>query len=132
MAIAESRLTRPSGVRSYAHGGAGLWLLLLSSFALSAEKGNCHVGAYRLADGTTVDIAPSESNTLRWRRFDGTTGALTGKEGGLWVSAYGWTGRADGRTVRFSDCSSGRIRFQGHLKNVSKVTMLDRQSNRSR
>jgi uncharacterized protein len=74
---------------------------------------NCHLGTYRLADGGIVDIAPSDSNTLRWRRFDGTTGALTEKEDGSWTSAYGWTGRPDGKTVRFSECAAGHINFDG-------------------
>jgi uncharacterized protein len=74
---------------------------------------DCRIGTYRLPDGGVVDIAPSESNTLRWRRFDGTTGALTEKGDGLWISSYGWTGRPDGKSVRFSACEAGRINFDG-------------------
>jgi pimeloyl-ACP methyl ester carboxylesterase len=66
-----------------------------------------------MTDGGIVDIAPSEGDTLRWRRFDGTTGALTEKAGGLWTSTYGWTKRPDGKTVRFFDCTAGRIDFDG-------------------
>ena len=34
----------------------------------------CFVGAYRLADGRTLDIAPSEGADMRWRLLDGRTG----------------------------------------------------------
>jgi pimeloyl-ACP methyl ester carboxylesterase len=90
---------------------------LCSSFvapvARAAETMDCHIGTYRLSDGGIVDIAPSEGNTLRWRRFDGTTGALTEKGGGLWTSSYGWTGRPDGKSAHLSACGAGRINFDG-------------------
>jgi hypothetical protein len=69
------------------------------------------VGAYRLADGQVLDIAPSEGATLRWRRQDGATGALTRAADGGWISRFGWTDRADGLVVRFGDCASGSLRF---------------------
>jgi len=81
--------------------------------ARASEAMDCHIGTYRLSGGGIVDIAPSDSNTLRWRRFDGTTGSLTEKGGGLWTSSYGWTGRPDGKSVRFSACEAGRINFDG-------------------
>lgn len=75
---------------------------------------NCHIGAYRLANGRLVDIgATDEAADLRWRREDGTTGHLTPHPGGTWTSTLGWTGRPDGTTVRFSDCRDGRITFDG-------------------
>ena len=72
---------------------------------------NCHVGAYRLADGAAVDIAPSEGDTLRWRMFTGETGQLHQQMNGTWTSTYGWTDRPDGKTVSFSDCDKGEITF---------------------
>ena len=37
---------------------------------------DCHVGAYRFADGTIVSIGPTgDGDQLRWRKWDGTTGA---------------------------------------------------------
>lgn len=74
---------------------------------------DCHVGSYRLSDRKTVDIAPSDPGTLRWRMFDGATGQLTQAKDGTWTSTYGWTGRPDGKTVSFSDCSDGQIDFAG-------------------
>jgi pimeloyl-ACP methyl ester carboxylesterase len=74
---------------------------------------DCHVGAYRLSDGRVVDIASSEGNTLRWRIFDGETGALTRQADGNWRSSFGWTGRPDGRRVAFSDCTAGTLTFAG-------------------
>src|SRR6266700_3080149 len=75
--------------------------------------GNCYLGAYRFADGSVVDIARSEGDTLRWRKFDGTTGALRKKQDGLWTSTLGWTDRPDGHTVSFTRCATGEIEFDG-------------------
>jgi hypothetical protein len=72
---------------------------------------DCHIGSYRLSDGKTVDIAPSDEGTLRWRTFDGDTGQLHPQKDGTWMSTYGWTGRPDGKTVSFSDCNKGEITF---------------------
>jgi pimeloyl-ACP methyl ester carboxylesterase len=81
--------------------------------ALSGEstEADCEIGAYRLVDGEIVDIAQSEGNTLRWRKFDGTTGALHKKQDGLWTSTLGWTDRLDGHTVSFTRCTEGEIEF---------------------
>jgi uncharacterized protein len=81
--------------------------------ALSGEstEADCEIGAYRLVDGEIVDIAQSERNTLRWRKFDGTTGALHKKQDGLWTSTLGWTDRPDGHTVSFTRCTEGEIEF---------------------
>jgi dienelactone hydrolase len=104
---------RASGATILATFVAVVCISLVAPDARAAQAMDCHIGAYRLSDGGTVDIAPSESNTLRWRRFDGTTGAMTEKGEGLWISSYGWTGRPDGKSVRFSACEIGRINFDG-------------------
>jgi len=75
--------------------------------------GNCYVGAYRFSDGSVVDIVRSESDTLRWRKFDGTTGVLHKKENGSWRSTLGWTDGPDGHAVSFSDCATSEIDFDG-------------------
>jgi len=74
---------------------------------------NCHVGAYRLTDGSVVDVGPSDGSHLRWRREDGTTGSLTPHADGTWTSTLGWTDRPDGVKVAFSDCADARIDFNG-------------------
>lgn len=79
----------------------------------SGTAGDCQVGAYRFSDGEIVDIARSEGDTFRWRKFDGTTGVLHKKQDGSWTSTLGWTNRPDGHTVSFSDCASGEIEFDG-------------------
>ena len=81
--------------------------------ALSGEstEAGCEIGAYRFVDGEIVDIAQSEGNTLRWRKFDGTTGALHKKQDGLWTSTLGWTNRPDGHTASFARCANGEIEF---------------------
>src|SRR6478672_3843092 len=73
----------------------------------------CQIGAYRFPDGEVVDIARSEGNTLRWRKFDGSTGVLHQKEDGSWTSTLGWTDRPDGHAVSFSACANGEIEFDG-------------------
>ena len=90
-----------------------LALLAAPSLARAAAPMDCHVGSYRLADGSAVDIAPSDGDTLRWRRFDGSTGALHRRADGTWDSSTGWTGRADGITVSFTGCQAGGIDFGG-------------------
>jgi len=87
--------------------------LLFSQAAFAAPPADCHVGAYKLRDGRLVDVAPSRGGTLRWRAFDGTTGALSKGPDGGWASTLGWTDRPDGVSVAFSDCAAGEIRFAG-------------------
>lgn len=74
---------------------------------------DCHIGTYRLADSSWVDIAPSTEDRLRWRQLDGTTGSLRKSEDGHWASTYGWTERPDGKQVSFSACDAGEIKFGG-------------------
>jgi pimeloyl-ACP methyl ester carboxylesterase len=112
MAVTRSRADGRGAVSFLARCSATL-CILLAPFARAAETEDCHVGTYRLSDGGIVDIAPSDGATLRWRRFDGTTGALTEKRDGLWVSTLGWTGRPDGKTVRLSECAAARVTFGG-------------------
>lgn len=90
-----------------------LALSLITVAAAGADEppGRCHVGVYRLSDGSLVDIAPVDSS-LRWRRMDGVTGKLTPK-GAAWESTLGWTDRPDGVQVSFGECADQKIRFQG-------------------
>lgn len=91
---------------------AALFAMLL---AASAPAADCHIGAYRLDDGNTLDIAPSEGDALRWRHIDGSSGKLTRGTGDTWRSTFGWTDRPDGKDVRFIDCAKGDITF-GSMK----------------
>src|SRR6185437_13447201 len=79
----------------------------------AAQTHDCHIGSYRLQGGGDVDIGLANGAHLRWRRKDGTTGELTETADGSWTSTLGWTGRADGKRVTFSDCSDGKITFDG-------------------
>lgn len=90
-------------------GAAAAFLFL----ATAARAEDCHIGAYRFADGSVIDVAPSVGDTLRWRNFDGTTGALHPVAGGGWTNTAGWTDRADGTAVSFSDCAKGEMSFAG-------------------
>jgi pimeloyl-ACP methyl ester carboxylesterase len=86
-------------------------LIILALACATSMAEPCEVGSYRLADGTSLDIAPGESGKLRWRRPDGRTGELTSDGKGRWTSTLGWTGRPDGHRVTFADCERGEIRF---------------------
>jgi pimeloyl-ACP methyl ester carboxylesterase len=86
----------------------------LATMASAADTvGECHIGAYRLTDGIVIDIGPSDDDTLRWRRFDGTTGALHKNADGGWTSTLGFTDKKDGKIVTFSDCEKGELSFDG-------------------
>ncbi|HSY04324.1 MAG TPA: alpha/beta hydrolase [Steroidobacteraceae bacterium] len=88
--------------------------LLLGRYAhAESTPADCHVGAYRLADTSLLDIAPGEGDSLRWRRFDGTSGALHSRPDGRWASTYGWTDRPDGHSASFAACTNGEIQFDG-------------------
>jgi pimeloyl-ACP methyl ester carboxylesterase len=72
---------------------------------------DCQPGTFRFSDGEIVDIARSEGDTFRWRKFDGATGVLHKKEDGSWTSRLGWTDRPDGHTASFARCANGEIEF---------------------
>lgn len=73
----------------------------------------CHVGVYRLDDGSWVDVAPVVNQGLRWRRLDGTTAKMTSDPQGRWVSTLGWTDRVEGPQPQLGPCDEGRIVFDG-------------------
>ena len=100
----------------------GLGLILCILFAACIDAGaasmpengtvdECQSGAYRFPDGEVVDIARSEGDTFRWRKFDGTTGVLHKNADGSWISTLGWAERPDGHMVSFSNCAGGEIEF---------------------
>lgn len=86
-------------------------LLLFLALAVGDAKNDCHVGSYRLSDGTNVDIAPADDGTLRWLMFTGERGQLHAEKTGTWSSTYGWTDRPDSKSLSFSDCDKGEITF---------------------
>jgi len=73
----------------------------------------CHVGVYRLEDGSWVDVAPLESRGLRWRRLDGATAKLMPGADGRWISTLGSTSRVEGPQPQLGACDEGRIEFEG-------------------
>ncbi|HEX3476797.1 MAG TPA: alpha/beta hydrolase [Kofleriaceae bacterium] len=75
---------------------------------------DCHVGAYRLSDGRVIDLAPDDAG-LRYRMFDGTTGALRAAGDGAWASTLGWTDRPDGKRFVLGACGTGELRVDGAL-----------------
>lgn len=84
----------------------------LAAQATGTAAQDCRIGYYRLRDGTGIDIGASEGTALRWRRADGTSGALTA-DGDQWVSTAGWTGRTDDHQFAFPDCVKGLITVDG-------------------
>ena len=73
----------------------------------------CHVGVYRLDDGSWVDAAPLPERGLRWRRLDGSTARMTLDADGRWVSTLGSTRRVEGPQPQLGACDQGRITFDG-------------------
>lgn len=73
----------------------------------------CHVGVYRLDDGSWVDVAPLVNTGLRWRRLDGATARMTLDDEGRWISTLGWTTRVEGPQPQLGSCDGGRITFEG-------------------
>jgi pimeloyl-ACP methyl ester carboxylesterase len=99
-------------------------LIVAAASAQASSATDCHIGSYRLQDGGLIDIAPSEGDTLRWRRLDGTTGALRPTSDGGWTSTEGWTDRKDGVLIQFSDCATGVIHVDhlaGHRISLDAV-----------
>ena len=86
---------------------------VIASESKTARTDDCQIGTYRFSDGEIVDIARSEGNTFRWRKFDGTTGLLHKDADGSWASTLGWTDRPDGHSVSFTRCATGEIKFDG-------------------
>ncbi|MGN6314346.1 MAG: alpha/beta hydrolase family protein [Rhodanobacteraceae bacterium] len=84
-----------------------------AAYAADDLAGDCHIGAYRLTDGSLVDIGATDGPHLRWRRENGTSGALARQPDGAWTGTLGWTDRPDNTKVRFSDCNGGKITFNG-------------------
>lgn len=72
----------------------------------------CHVGLYRLADGSWVDVAPLANKGLRWRRLDGATARMTLDAEGRWVSTLGSTSRVEGPQPQLGSCEEARIDFE--------------------
>jgi pimeloyl-ACP methyl ester carboxylesterase len=108
----ESLSSKPAlAAKRPARGCVALLLFVAATSNVSAaEPLNCAIGAYRLSDGQAIDVAPSSGDTLRWRAFTGETGQLRPNKDGSWASFYGWTDRADGKTVSF-DCAKNEIMF---------------------
>jgi hypothetical protein len=84
---------------------AGL-AILMPALVFGAPADQCRIGSYLLDDGSDIDISASDGDTLRWRRFDGTTGALHPQADGTWVSTRGWTKAADGVVASFAGCDA--------------------------
>jgi pimeloyl-ACP methyl ester carboxylesterase len=96
---------------------AGAWVLtclpVAAAHATANQEADCRIGIYHLQDGSDVDIGLGNDAHLRWRRKDGTSGELTETPDKTWTSTFGWTSRADGKRVAFSECGKGEITFAG-------------------
>ena len=73
----------------------------------------CHVGVYRLDDGSWVDLAPNVSKGLRWRRLGGSSSRMVLTANGHWTSTLGSTNRIEGPQPQLGTCAEGRIEFDG-------------------
>lgn len=107
-------------------GAALIAASLTPAVAWAAQAKDCHVGTYRFADGSFVDIAPRDDATLRWRLFDGRTGVLHPGSDGVWNSTLGWTKKPDGISATFADdCKVGDIRFNGQTGRRIRFDVTD-------
>lgn len=106
------------------------WIAITAALTLGAgaqaaeQTGACHVGAYRLADGALIDVAPTK-DALRWRLMDGRTGELRPGADGGWISRRGWSDQPDGTAVAFGACDEGRISFAGQTGQKLKFQVID-------
>ncbi|HWA44111.1 MAG TPA: hypothetical protein VHA10_12940, partial [Hypericibacter adhaerens] len=91
----------------------GVLAAVLISMPAHAQTPPCPASAWRLADGSILDLGSMDGATRRWRKFDGTTGKLVESVDGVWMSSLGWTDRADGKSAVLSNCQSGVIKFNG-------------------
>jgi pimeloyl-ACP methyl ester carboxylesterase len=92
---------------------AGFLVAVLTGCSESGAGDNCQIGTYRFSNREIVDIPRSGGNTLRWRKFDGTTGVLHKEQDDSWTSTLGWTNRPDGHRASFSRCATREIEFDG-------------------
>lgn len=74
----------------------------------------CHVGVYRLDDGSWIDLVPNVTTGLRWRRLDGSSSRMVLNAEGHWISTLGSTPRVEGPQPQLGTCAEGRITFDGH------------------
>ena len=89
-----------------------LWAVAFLPLCTQAKlPDHCEVGVYRFSDGSIVDVAAADDDTLRWLMFSGERGQLHPRPAGGWMSTYGWTDRPDGRQVSFGGCKSREIIF---------------------
>jgi len=103
---------------------AATFATLILAGQASAQMGNepsrpdpafaCHVGLYRLADGTLIDVAPVDGPGGRWRLIDGRTGRMRQDASGAWTGTEGWTDRPAALQASFGDCTTAdRMTFDG-------------------
>jgi dienelactone hydrolase len=85
----------------------------LPALAHAVPADDCRIGLYRLSTGEAVTLDPSFKDMLRWRKLDGTIGALRPQADGTWTSTRGWTDKPDGHRVTISDCGAQGISFDG-------------------
>lgn len=93
--------------------------------AAAANPDRCHVGVYRLTDGTLVDVGPMSDGALRWRTLDGVNGRLSLGPDGALRNQRGWTGKPDGLAVSFGACADGKISFAGKAGAKVAVDVVD-------
>lgn len=88
--------------------------LLLGACADSTRgRYECHVGAWRLADGRVMALTPSQGDSLRYRLMDGRSGRLYPLGAGRFESGEGWTSRKPvALEAEFGSCGSTKLRLQ--------------------
>lgn len=85
----------------------------------------CHVGVYRLDDGSWVDVAPLVNKGLRWRRLDGSTAKMMLGADGRWISTLGSTTRIEGPQPQLGTCEEAKISFEGQVGHREALAAQD-------
>ncbi|HRP10605.1 MAG TPA: alpha/beta fold hydrolase [Terricaulis sp.] len=85
---------------------------------------DCRTGLYRSAEGDVVALTPVTAGGYRWRKPDGTTGAVT-QSGEGWASTRGWTGESDGAQINLGACEARELQLgpQGAMVTYARVPL---------
>ena len=104
---------------------AALIAALFGAIPAAAAESECALGAYRLSDGSVIDVAAASEGALRWRGLDGASGAFgfQGPSQGGWIAPLAATRTqvdflivSFGLAVSVADEDREAIAFQMGLK----------------
>jgi uncharacterized protein len=120
------RWKRVFGILIVAAAAAGGWWYSRPEYRPVDPALACHIGIYRLDDGRIVDLAPlTNSDSLRWRLLDGSSGRISRNEAGGWQARIGWSNDRDTKPIDAGTCAAPRFVFDGHAGERLNFTVTD-------